>query len=71
MAQDQWSDSVRRNGEIILEALSEARDQMDDDVDAGNALAFAVAMCMSPDRVDDFIASLKTFAKAKRELTTQ
>lgn len=65
MDRDQWSESIRKNGELIAAALDEARNQMPDDADAGNALAFAVAVAIPPDGIEAFVDSLRTFSRAR------
>lgn len=67
---DEWSDGVQRNGEIIAAALDAAREEMSADADAGNALAFAVAIALPAESIEPFIDSLRTFAKAKSAATT-
>lgn len=64
-----WEAEIQRNGELIAAALDDARSQMDDDADAGNALAFAVSIALPPDTIEPFIDSLRAFAKAKAEAT--
>jgi hypothetical protein len=60
---------ILRNGEIIVAALDAARKQMPDEADAGSALAFAVAVRVSPEGIEDFISSLRTFSNARRGAT--
>lgn len=64
-----WEESIQRNGEIIAAALDGARAQTPDDADAGNALAFAVALAIPYSGIEDFVASLRAFATAKRDAT--
>ena len=66
---EEWSSEVQRNGEIIAAALDAAREEMSADADAGNALAFAVAIALPIDAIEPFIASLRTFATAKQAAT--
>lgn len=69
MDRHEWEARVQRNGEIIAAALDGARAQMADDDDAGNALAFAIAVALPFDGIEPFIDSLRAFAKAKRDAT--
>lgn len=66
---DEWSTEVQRNGEIIAAALDAAREEMPADADAGNALAFAVAIALPIEAIEPFIDSLRTFARAKQAST--
>ena len=68
-SREQWAASIQRNGEMIAAALDEARAAMHEDDDAGNALAFAVAIAIPPEGMDDFIESLRTFSNARKALT--
>lgn len=69
MTRDDWGSKIQRNGEIIAAALDGARAQMSEDDDAGNALAFAIAVALPADGIEPFIESLRTFAAAKNAAT--
>jgi len=64
----EWTGSVLVNGEMIVDVLSDVRDRIKSDPNADHALAFAVAAIVPPDRIDEFITSLRAFSGAREEL---
>lgn len=61
----EWLEQIQRNGMMIAAAIDQAKSAMPPEDDAGNALAFAVAMSIEPDDIDDFVDSLRTFSDGR------
>lgn len=66
MDNEEWQRQVAKDGMVLSAAITEAREYLSHDADAGNALALAVSIAIPPDQLEAFIASLRTFSAGRQ-----